>query len=427
MIPITKPALGPAEIEATCRVVESGWLTQGPEVAAFERAFANYTGAMHACAVANCTVALHMALLAEGVGPGDEVITVSHSFIATANAIRHCGAKPVLVDIQPDSFNMDPMALAAAINPKTKAILCVHQMGMPCDLAMIAEIARLHDLPLIEDAACGLGSEIRLRRKWQQIGIGSDNITCFSFHPRKVVTTGDGGMLTTPEASADRLFRLLRQHGMSISDTARHGSATVLIESYPIVGYNYRMTDLQAAIGCEQLRRLPEIVARRRRLAAGYHERLAFLPGIQPPREPGWARSNWQSYCIRLPEGADQRQVMQGMLDRGVATRRGIMCIHREPAYQALGQLHSLTHSEQAQDGCILLPLYPAMTDEEQDQVIDALQASLPQAPRRNLSPVERQPVEPVLASNILRRRSSLRHRWVKNRRGRSTETATGV
>jgi len=376
MIPITRPDLGPAEQEAVCRVVGSGWLTQGAEVAAFEQEFAACTGAARACAVSNCTTALHLALLAHGIGPGDEVITVSHSFIATANAIRHCEAEPVFVDILPDTFNMDPAAIAAAIGPRTRAILCVHQMGMPCDLAAIAAIALHHDLPLIEDAACAIGSQIRLDGRWQAVGGRKGATACFSFHPRKVVTTGDGGMVTTSSQTRDQLLRLLRQHGMSISDKARHESSEVLTEAYPIVGYNYRLTDLQAAIGRAQLRRLPELVARRRALAAGYALRLADLPGVTAPVEPEWARSNWQSYCIRLPASADQRSVMQSMLDQGIATRRGIMCIHREPPYRAGGHRH-LVHSEQAQDGCILLPLYPALTESEQDQVVAALRAAL--------------------------------------------------
>jgi perosamine synthetase len=377
VIPVAKPVLGEAEAGAARRAVLSGWVTQGPEVAAFESEFAAYSGAAYACAVANCTVALHLALLAVGVGPGDEVITISHSYIATANAVRHCGAQPVFVDILPDSFNMDPTALWAAITPRTQAILCVHQMGLPCDLAAILEIAREHDLPVIEDAACAAGSEIRLEDGWQRIGRPAADIACFSFHPRKVLTTGDGGMLTTSDPDFDRLFRLWRQHGMDIPDTVRHGSARVLVESYPVVGFNYRMTDVQAAIGREQLLRLPGLVARRRALAARYGELLAAVPGVRLPVEPDWARSNWQSYCIRLPKGTDQLWVMQTMLDRGVATRRGIMCAHREPAYGDIACSHPLLHSEQAQDECIILPLYHEMSENEQAQVVDALRAAL--------------------------------------------------
>jgi dTDP-4-amino-4,6-dideoxygalactose transaminase len=229
-IPIARPVIGDAELEAVRRPLTSGWLTQGPEVAAFEREFAAFVGASHACAVSNCTTALHLALRAAGVGAGDEVITVSHSFIATANAIRYCGAVPVFVDVQPDTYNIDPQRLEAAFTPKTRALLVVHQLGMPCDLATIVDLARHHGTPVIEDAACAAGSEIFWNGRWEPIGRPHGDIACFSFHPRKVMTTGDGGMLTTNNSEFDRRFRLWRQHSMSVSDTARHASRQVVIE-----------------------------------------------------------------------------------------------------------------------------------------------------------------------------------------------------
>ena len=256
MIPIAKPFLGEQEAAAARRVILSGWTTQGPEVAAFEREFAACVGAPHACAVSSCTTALHLALLAAGVGPGDEVITVSHSYIATANSIRYCGATPVFVDITADQYNLDPDLIEAAITPLTRAILCVHQIGMPCDLARIVPIAEKHSLPLIEDAACAIGSEILWNDRWERIGKPHGDVACFSFHPRKILSTGDGGMITTKHKDWDARFRLLRQHGMAIPDTVRHASNTVIFESYPEIGFNYRMTDIQAAVGREQLKRL---------------------------------------------------------------------------------------------------------------------------------------------------------------------------
>lgn len=381
MIPIARPLVGDAEAEAARAAVLSGWLTQGPQVAEFEREFAEAVGATHACAVANCTAALHLALLAVGVGAGDEVITVSHSFIATANSILCCGAKPVFIDIEPDTYNMDPTLIAAAITPRTRAILCVHQMGMPCDMRRILDVARAHHLPVVEDAACAIGSEIEIEAgQWQRIGRPHGDVACFSFHPRKVITTGDGGMLTTANPEWDRLFRLWRQHGMSIPDGVRHASPRVLFEDYPVSGFNYRMTDLQAAVGRHQLARLASIVVQRRRIAEEYGASLAGLAEVQLPLEPPWARTNWQSYCVRLSPRTDQRLVMQGMLDRGVASRRGIMCAHLERAYRDHERRSSLTHSERARDFCVLLPLYPQMTAAEQREVVSALHASIPRA-----------------------------------------------
>jgi dTDP-4-amino-4,6-dideoxygalactose transaminase len=377
MIPIAMPVLDEAEADAARQAVLSGWVSQGPGVAAFEREFAALVGAPHAAAVSNCTTALHLALWAIGVGPGDEVITASHSFIATANAIRYCGATPVFVDIDPQTYNIDPLRVANAVTAKTVAILAVHQMGLPCDLAALTAVAERHNLVLIEDAACAAGSEIAINGQWERIGRPRGNIACFSFHPRKVITTGEGGMVTTADADIDRKIRLGRQHGMSVSDQVRHGSPKVIFEDYLVTAFNYRMTDIQAAIGRKQLERLADIVARRRRVAALYRELLGEVEELTLPLEPSWARSNWQSFCVRLPDRLDQREVMQTLLDQGIVTRRGIMCAHREPPYAAEPQRHELVHSEAAQDHAILLPLYAQMTVDDVATVASALKGAV--------------------------------------------------
>jgi dTDP-4-amino-4,6-dideoxygalactose transaminase len=390
-IPVARPLLGEEEADAARRAILSGWITQGPEVAAFEQEFAAAVGAPHACAVSSCTAALHVALVACAIAPRDEVITVSHSFIATANAIRYCGATPVFVDVEPGTFNIDATLIEGAIGPRTKAILAVHQLGMPCDLPAILGIARRHGLRVIEDAACAAGSEISDGGHWERIGKPHGDIACFSFHPRKLLSTGDGGMLTTSDSELDARFRLLRQHGMSVPDSVRHNATEIVFEEYRVLGFNYRMTDIQAAIGREQIKRLPVIVARRRTLAARYDAGLGGTPGITVPAEPSWARSNWQSYAIRVEAGR-QRAIMQRLLDESISTRRGVMNAHREAAYpphtwragapggpaavaeaSAVKEGPPLRHSEEARDSAIVLPLFHELTQTDQDRVIDAV------------------------------------------------------
>ncbi len=397
-IPLAKPTLGEEEAAAARRAILSGWVVQGPEVAAFEEEFAHIVGAAQAVACSSGTAALHLALMALDLGPGDEVITVSHSFIASANAVRYVGATPVFVDVEPQTGNINPDLVPPAITSKTKAILAVHQLGMPCDLARLLPLAQVHRLHLIEDAACALGSEIDFgggsqgaqspgpplkspspTGGWEPIGRPRGVLATFSFHPRKIITTGDGGMITGADpALMDRLAQL-RTHSMSLSTAERHEAQKVVFEEYLEVGYNYRLSDIQGAVGREQLKRLPYLVESRRHLARRYHENLAGHPWLALPQEPPWARSNWQTYWVTLTPQCpkEQGEVMQALQVRGIQTRRGVMCAHREPAYRNLSLPFPLPVSEMLQDRSIILPLYPGMSETDQDLVVTALQEIL--------------------------------------------------
>ena len=387
-VPIVRPSLGDDEVEAAARVIRSGWITQGPEVAAFETEFAASVGSPHAVAVANCTLALQLALLAVGIEPGDDVVTVSHSFVATANSVIAAGARPVFIDVRRETLGMDPGLLARALTPRTRAILCVHQIGIPCDLEGILAFADRHGLPVVEDAACAIGSEVLWKGRWERIGRPHGLVACFSFHPRKIVTTGDGGMLTTADAALAARFRLLRQHAMTVPDTVRHRATTVIFEDYVEPAFNYRMTDLQAAIGRPQLARVDAIVAERRQRAERYRDVFRDHPLFAPLTEQPWARSNWQSYPVflRTECGISQVETMQYLLDQGIACKRGISNAHQELAYAdrsrwACGPeacpacpprtCRRLAESEWLRDHTILLPLFHGMTDAEQERVIE--------------------------------------------------------
>lgn len=371
MIPVARPFLGVEEEQGVLEVLRSGWVTQGPRVAEFERKFARFVGCEHAIAVSSCTTALQLSLWASGIGPGDEVICPSLSFIATANAIKCLGATPVFADIDASTYNIDPEVIEGLISPRTKAILAVHQMGLPAELNALQEIAIANKLKLIEDAACAIGASFH----GEMIGKPVGDIACFSFHPRKIMTTGEGGMITTqnPELAA-RMSRL-RQHAMSLSDVARHNSRQVALETYDEVGFNFRMTDMQAAVGIAQLDRLSTVLVRRRLLAKRYTTALNHLSWLQTPRVPTYSDHNYQSYMVLLTVGtvADRDAMMQRLLEKGISTRRAIMAIHREKPYQSSVWEERLPRTNRISDAGIILPLFHEMSELDQDYVIDTV------------------------------------------------------
>ncbi|MFF9173291.1 DegT/DnrJ/EryC1/StrS family aminotransferase [Streptomyces sp. NPDC014793] len=368
-VPVMIPWLGEEEARAASEAVLSGWVAQGPRVAAFERAFAERVGAEHAVAVSSCTTALHLSLVALGLGPGDEVVVPSLSFIATANAVRYVGAEPVFADVEPATGNLTTATVDAVRTPRTRAVLAVHQGGVPADVHALRAACADWDLPLVEDAACAIGSTVG----GKPVGHGA-LIAAWSFHPRKVVTTGEGGMVTTDDAAWAERLRRLREHGMNASAAQRHASSKPVLESYLEVGYNYRMTDIQAAVGLVQLGKLDAMIVRRRELASRYDRLLRDVPGLTPVRDPGHGQSNFQSYWVLLDEGfpVGRDDLLAALADAGVSARRGIMAAHLEPAYAGHPRA-PLPVTERISRDSLILPLFHTMTEAQQDRVVTAL------------------------------------------------------
>ena len=367
-INVMQPWLGPEEVAAVTEVIESGWVAQGPRVAEFERRFAEMQQAEHAVAVSSCTTALHLALVVAGIEAGDDVVVPSFSFIATANAATYVGARPVFADVDAETGNLTAETLTAALTERTRAVIAVDQGGVPVDLDALRAVCDPRGIVVIEDAACAAGSTYRGR----PVGAGAD-IAAWSFHPRKILTTGEGGMVTTSRADwADRARRL-REHSMSVSAAERHASTLSPPEQYTEVGFNFRMTDLQAAVGIVQLGRLPEVVERRRALAASYAKAIAGIDGLRAVADPSHGTGNFQSFWVEvLPEyPVDREGLLLALAAVEVSARRGIMASHRQPAYA--GVAVDLPVTERLTDNTLILPLFHQMSDSEQERVIEVL------------------------------------------------------
>lgn len=379
-IPISKPFFGEEERRAVVEPLETGWVVQGPKVAEFESRFAQYTGTPHALACTSATTALHMALIALGVGPGDEVIVPSFTWVATANVVEMQGATPVFVDIELETFNIDVAQIEAAITPRTKVIIPVSLFGISADIEPIMALARKHGLKVVEDDACATGAWYRGHHAGTLADIGG-----FSFHPRKAITTGEGGMAITGDSQIADHMRSLRDHGASKSDLARHlGARSYVLPDFNIVGYNYRMTDLQAAVGVVQMQRLPWLLEKRTEVAKRYDQALAGLGWLRPPVLPDGYVHGYQSYvCLFQPEAPSMRNVdalhaqrnalMDALEAAGVATRPGTHAVHSLGFYR---DKYGITPGDFpnawiADRLTLALPLYAQLTAEEQEFVIE--------------------------------------------------------
>jgi perosamine synthetase len=381
-IPITKPVFGPEELLAVQRPIDAGWVVQGPYVKRFEERFAAFAGAAHAIATSSCTTALHVALAALGVKPGDEVIVPAFTWVSTPNVVEYMGARPVFCDIDLATFNIDAARIDALITPRTVGIIPVHLFGLCADMDAIAQTADRRGLWMVEDAACGFGARIHDRHCGTFGTLG-----CFSFHPRKAITTGEGGMVTTTDSKLAALLSSLRDHGATKSDLDRHhSSGSYALADYPRVGFNYRMTDIQGALGCAQMDRADWVLVERARVGRAYDAQLASVDWLVRPLVPEGFTHGYQSYvCLFAPEPpaldtvdalhARRNRVMADMEAEGVATRQGT---HAPVLLEYYRQKYGIDRSAFpnaliADRLSISLPLYPQMTGEEVDIVCGLL------------------------------------------------------
>jgi perosamine synthetase len=368
LIAFSRPYFGEEEARAAANAVRSGWVTGGPRLAEFERRFADLCGAAHAVGVSSWTTGGFLVLKALGIGPGDEVIVPSLTFIASVNVIVHAGATPVFAEVDPRTHNIDPNGLEQRIGPRTKAIVPVDQLGMPCEIDRILAIADQHGLIVFQDAACAMGSRFR----HQPVGRFA-RVTGFSLHARKVVTTGEGGVIVTNDDTLAARLRLLRHQGMSLTDFERQDAMPTTFENYPEIGYNFRMTDIQAAIGLCQLDRLDDMLARRCRIAERYIAAFTNHRLVEPPYVPAHVTPNWQSFQVRVRSGGslDRNGLMTALYEEGIVTRRGVMASHLEPPYRS--DYIKLPVTERAAAECLQLPMHAGMTESDADRVIAAL------------------------------------------------------
>lgn len=390
-IPYGRQSIDDADIEAVVKVLKSDYLTTGPAVAAFEKKVADYVGAKYAVAVSNGTAALHVACLAAGIGEGDEVITTPITFAASANCVLYCGGTPVFADIDPDTYNISPEELESKITPQTKAIIPVHYTGQPCDMDAILEIARKHDLLVIEDGAHALGASY----KGKKIGSIAD-MTCFSFHPVKPVTTGEGGMIVTDNEELYRRLVLYRSHGITrdkdmmqqYEEQLQQSSDPALQEAADMLrgdvmdpggwyyqqlelGYNYRITDISCALGASQMDKLDRFLERRRQIAKKYDEAFADIPQIKTPWQQEGCQSGWHLYMIQTMERS-RREVFDGLRQAGIGVNVHYIPVYRHPYYQRNGYagVHCL-NAEAFYERAISLPIFPGLTGQQQDYVIE--------------------------------------------------------